>query len=495
MMLLPLPVSVQRLSGSLEFNSRSWEECIISQATDASLSPAESYTLSITRDGIRITAADAAGIYRAKTTVRQLALSQLDSLPCVLINDAPRFTHRGFMVDSARHMQSIDELKRIIDAAALFKFNVFHWHLTDDQGLRIELDGMPGITQKGCMRKSSDFNKRDANPNPYGGFYTKAQMRQIVDYCHERYIKVIPELELPGHSTAILHACPELSCTGKPIELKTTAGVFKDIMCAGNDECFNVIFAILDELCEIFTDDMFHIGGDEAPKARWQACPKCNARLKSEGLEDYEQLQGWFVNKVIDYLKGKGKTALVWNESINGGNLNNDAVIQRWMDKTDNSVKAANAGYKTIISSFKPYYADYPYGMYPLNEVYAYEPLKLKGLTDKGRASVTGIETPIWTEHINNFEQLCRLCFPRWLAVAETGWTPPELKEKTGFLQRSAFFCDELKCMGISSTPPGKVNPSVPSRLNNTVKFFGGFLTKDIVLNFLNPKRDTENQA
>ncbi len=494
MYILPKPAFIDYGGGTLPLKGKSPEELISTVFIDKNADNPESYRLKITERSIAISAGSEIGVFRAKTTLRQLALSHLDCLPTVEIIDAPRFSYRGFMIDSARHMQSVDELKKMIDSASLFKFNRFHWHLADDQGFRIQLEKHPEITEKGCVRNASTFNKNDIRNEPYGGFYIKAELLEIVRYCHERYIEVIPELDVPGHVTALLHARPDLSCTGKELQVKTCGGVFRDILCAGNDDTYAVIRDILDELCDIFTDPMIHLGGDEAPKSRWNSCPKCQEKIRSLGLQNAEELQGYFVNYFSDYLKTKNKRTVVWNESLNGGNLCPDTTAQYWMDKTGVSAKWANDGNALILSPFKPYYADYPYGMYSLKAVYAYEPTGLKNLSETGKRRIIGIESPIWTEYVTNLEKMAYLCFPRYMAVAETGWSSPQLKNYRDFERRAEFFCGVLAGKGLKAAPKTDWNPSPLERVSKTVQFFSGVVSVENIRNLLNPDRERNDE-
>ena len=374
----------------------------------------------------------------------------------------------------------------MIDGAALFKFNKFHFHLSEDQGFRVEMESYPLLTSVGSVRPSSNFGKGENDNTPYGGYYTKEELKDIVKYCEERYIEVIPEFDFPGHTTAVISAYPELSCTGEKIELKTTGGVFKDILCVGNPETLKLIYAVIDEFCEIFPSKYFHIGGDEAPKTRWLNCPKCKAKLQEEGLHTMDELQGWLVNEVASYLKKKGRKAICWNESLNGGNLDKDNItVAQWTNKMDKGIEWANGGNPIIMERFTPYYVDYPYGMHSLKDVYMFNPRKVRGLTSLGAASIKGVESPIWTEYVRNFEKMSYMCFPRWLAVAETGWNGVNTKGYQNFLKSAEFYCDVLKGIGHTPAPKSDWNVAPYTRLNETVGFFKNSLTRENIKNFL----------
>ena len=314
------------------FGGEYWfDECQKIYAFDSELSD-EDYILEIADGKIKITAKGEKGRFYAEKTLSQMAA--MGKLPCCRIEDAPAFPYRGFMIDSARHMQTIDEIKTYIEAAARYKFNVFHWHLCDDQGWRIESERYPELCTKGAYRDCHGFGS--ANTERYGGYYTKEQIRDVIAFCKERFIDVIPEIDMPGHTTAIVSTYPELSCTGEQIPVETTGGIFRNILCAGKEEVFDFCFGILDEVSELFPYGYIHIGGDEAPKERWKECPHCQKRIKNEGLENEEQLQGYFANRIIEYLNKKGKKVFAWNETLYSGLVDN-VIISDWMDKNHKS--------------------------------------------------------------------------------------------------------------------------------------------------------------
>ena len=483
MYLCPQPKNIELKKGMLYFPVKSMPE-IVKKITPE-LSQKESYRINIDENGVLIEGADDTGIYYGELTLKQLMLNYRGCLPYMYLYDEPEFLYRGFMIDSCRHFFTVDEIKKMIDGAAYFKLNKFHFHLSDDQGFRIEIKSYPKLTTVGSVRPSSNFGRGENDNNSYGGYYTKEELKEIVAYCKERHIEVIPEFDFPGHTTAVLAAYPELSCTGEEIAPKTTAGIFKDILCAGNPETLKLVFAVLDELCEIFTGEYIHIGGDEAPKTRWCECDKCKEKLNELGLVNMDQLQGYLANEAAAYLKKKGKKAICWNEAIKGGNVEKDNItVALWRDKTKASIEWANGGNPLIAECFTPYYVDYPYGMHPLKSVYMFEPRKLRGLTSLGGAAVIGVESPIWTEYVTSFEKMTYLCFPRWLAVAETGWNNVNKKGYAKFIKTAEFFCDILKGMGITPAPKEDWDILPQSRLKETVDFFSNTLSKSAVKQF-----------
>ncbi len=359
------------------------------------------------------------------------------------------FPHRGFSLDSVRHMQSIDEIKKLIDAAALLKFNKFHWHLTDDQGWRFQCDCYPLLNTISAIRPYSDFGKAYVN-EPYGRVYTKDEMREIVRYCAERGIDVIPEFDMPGHMSALLHAYPHLSCTGEDVKIKTHQGIFRDVLCLAKEECFQVVTRIIDEFLEVFPGEYIHIGGDETPSAQWKKCPNCQRLMKELGITDYAEYQNVFMNEVINYLESKNRHAIVWNEAARGKNLDKRAVIQYWKESPKETVRFLNEGGKAILSPFSYCYLDYDYSITPLNRTYSLKP-DLPGLTPEGKKNIIGIEAEMWTEYVRDDTRLENLLFPRVIAVSKVALCEnnkpydefvKEVKEYKKQLPHIAF-CDE----------------------------------------------------
>ncbi len=463
--IVPKPNKTELLGGEVEVASLG-----VQTAVDSSLCR-EEYILTLDESGVQIVGGSEQAIFYGRQTLAQLK----GICPCVKITDKPAHGYRGFMLDCVRHMFSLDEIKKLIDAAASLKMNAFHWHLTDDQGFRMWIDRRPSVAIEGSVRRASEFGslKEDGE---YGGYYTSKQMKEIVDYCAERYVTVIPEFDMPGHCSALLHVYPQIGCKGTPVEVKTHQGIFPDVLCAGKDETFEIIFDILEEMLEIFPSEYIHIGGDEAPKKHWKTCPDCQRRIRQTGLKNEEELQGWFTNEIIAFLKSKGRKAIVWNESLKSGLIGKDAVVQMWMDPKNTCVDFANElGGKVIVSDFFHYYCDYPYEMTPLDKTYNYKSV-LKGIKDS--STVYGVEVPIWTEFINNFERLNYMFFPRFAAVAEAGWTNEENKNAADFRRRFKSYSATLSRIGIVAAPPHDWNPPALSRAVGTLKFMNSNVRK-----------------
>ena len=440
---------------------------------------AEEYSIVIDAKGATIKCSTKAGENYAHQTLRQLEFGYSGNIPYLTIHDKPAFSHRGFLIDCCRHFFTVEELKKMIDAAALFKFNKFHWHLTEDQGWRMEIKKYPLLTEKGSQRPYSNFG-RYYDSKPYGGFYTQEEMKDIVEYCRKKSIDVIPEIEIPGHSSACLHAYPHLSCTGKEVPVRTHAGIFKDILCAGKEEVYEFLFNVIDEMTAIFPGEYIHIGGDEAPKDRWKECPHCNKKMRELGLENYEQLQGYMLNRIYDHLQKKGKQAITWNESLRGGNLEKGIIVQNWMEKNDECTIRASQGGKVIVSDFFHYYVNYPLGMTPLKKTYMYEPIPSK-LHENMKKNIIGVETPVWTEFIDNFEDMSKMCFPRMAAVAETGWTNRDKKDYVDFKLRLTYVIRMIEEMGLKYAEESQWDPGFFQSAKQVIKFAYNMYNKETV--------------
>ncbi|MBQ8027901.1 MAG: beta-N-acetylhexosaminidase [Clostridia bacterium] len=469
--IIPKPNFIKEYSGKTKLN----EEKIIFKTNNSFLD--ETYEIEITKERITVTAKTEKAKHYAIVTLRQLK-DESGFVPCLKITDFPRFSYRAFMIDSARHMQTIDEIKTYIQAASELKFNYFHWHLCDDQGFRIESHSFPELNVVGSFRNGWGFGNK--NTEKYGGFYTKEEIKDVVAFCKERFIEVIPEIDMPGHTKAILATYPELSCRGEKIEVETRPGIHEDIMCAGKEETFDFCFRLLEEVMELFPCEYFHIGGDEAPKKRWDSCPHCQKRIKEENLADSEKLQGYFVNRIVSFVESKGKKAIAWNESLNSDMLSKSVIVSDWMDKTHKCEPFANEGGKLIIEDFYHYYLDYPYGMTPLKKTYTFNPY-IEGLNEKGRANVIGVETPIWTEFVEDFEKLCQMCFPRMMAVAETGWTTEENKNYRLFKKNCEAKRAYLASKGIVMTESSKWDPLAYRKAIDLINHYKRFVTKDFI--------------
>lgn len=443
----------------------------------------EGYRIRVQDGQITVTANTRAGKFYAMQTLRQV-MNGAPEIPEFCLCDEPVYEHRGFMIDCVRHFFTVDELKKMIDAAALYKLNKFHWHLTDDQGWRIQIDSYPLLTEIGSRRSGSHFDREKNTREEYGGFYTKDEIREIVCYCADRCIEVIPEVDIPGHTCAAIAAYPYLSCTQEPIPVRVCGGIFRDILCAGKESTYDFVFQVLDEVMELFPSGKIHIGGDEAPKDRWNKCPHCRAVMEREHIADAEGLQGYFTNRVVDHLASKGIHATVWNDSLKSGNLKNSVDVQMWMDRGGYAIRRANRGGKVIISDFSHYYMDYPYGLTPLDKTYNFDPM-LPGLSFEGEQNILGVEGALWTEHVPDFERLCYMAYPRFAAIAETGWSKADQKNVYDFERRFCASIPLLEEIGVKPAPMGKWSSRPVSGKLETARFFLRNLNRDTIKNQL----------
>lgn len=414
------------------------------------------YVLKITPKGVSALAKDDEGLFHAAVTLLQLTGGALEAdLPACTVYDKPRYAYRAGMIDVCRHFFGVDTVKKLIDTMALFKFNYLHFHVSEDQGFRLRIDSMPKLHQIGSERKGTCGDGK-----PVGGYYTKAQIKEIVDYAAERFIQIVPEIDMPGHTRAIVAAYPELSCSGKPTEVASWFGIHSKILCAGKESVYEAIDRIFAETAEMFPCKLFHLGGDEVAKLEWAKCPDCAAAYKREGLKNLEELQGYFTNRVIKLLEKYGKTPILWNEALNSGMLSGDAVVQYWTTDRASAERVSKAvceeGRKVIMSRCNPYYLDYPCGTHSLKAIYELEPSDELG--KKGESGIMGVECPLWTEHISDVEDLFRHFYPRALAVAETGWSAPG-KDYADFRDRLAGVLFLLEKRGAAYTPVAECDP------------------------------------
>ena len=414
------------------------------------------YVLKVTPKGVAALASTDEGLFHAAVTLLQMAGEGGEAdLPACTIYDKPRFGYRAGMIDVSRHFFGVETVKKLIDTMALFKFNRLHFHVSDDQGFRLRIDALPKLHQIGSERKGTCGDGK-----PAGGYYTKAQIKELVDYAAARYIEIVPEIDLPGHTRAIVAAYPELSCSGKPTEVASWFGIHSKILCTGKDKVYEALDKIFAEMAEMFPSPLFHLGGDEVAKLEWAKCPDCAAVYKREGLKNLEELQGYFTNRVIKMLKKYGKTPILWNEALKSDMLDESAMVQYWTtDKPsrDRVLKAVNEeGRQVIMSRCNPYYLDYPCGTHSLKAMYMLEPADELGVKDdKG---IFGVECPLWTEHVADEETLFKRFYPRALAVVETGWSAPG-KDYRDFEDRLKGVLYLLDRRGTVYTPVDECNP------------------------------------
>ncbi|MDF2438350.1 MAG: beta-N-acetylglucosaminidase [Bacteroidota bacterium] len=428
-------------------------------SNDGGNSNKEFYDLKITTKGIAIKANANEGFFYALQTLFQLMpldTSVRRTVPCLQIYDSPRYLWRGMHLDCSRHFFSKDEVKKYIDYIAMYKMNTFHWHLTDDQGWRIEIKKYPLLTQISSQRKETVIGKpvdKKGQPlkdvkydnKPYGGFYTQDEIKEVVAYASERHITVVPEIEMPGHSLAALAAYPQLSCIGGPFEPRTTWGVSDELFCAGNDSSFYFLQDIISEVIDLFPGKYIHIGGDECPKVRWQKCPKCQNRIKEEHLKDEHQLQSYFITRMEKFINDKGRQIIGWDEILEGG-LAPNATVMSWRG-IKGGIEAAKQNHTVVMSPGKPCYFDHYQvkdrtneplaigGFNPIDSVYNYDPTPVT-LSEDQKKYILGAQGNVWTEYILDFKQVEYMAIPRMPALAEALWTKPENKNYRNFIER-----------------------------------------------------------
>lgn len=424
----------------------------------------DAYHLVVSPKSVVIRAATAKGLFYGIQTLRQLAEPADHSfvIPSVEIADYARFGYRGLHLDVSRHFYPVSFIKKHLNALAYYKMNTFHWHLTDGAGWRLQLKKYPELTQKAAWRKSPDWKTwwtgdrkyaTEGDSDAFGGYYTHEDVKEVLDYASKRFITVIPEIEMPGHSEEVLAVYPELSCTGEPYK----HGEF----CAGNDSVFTFLENVLDEVMALFPSEYIHIGGDEAAKGAWKVCPKCQKRIRDNQLKNEDELQSYFVHRIEKYLNSKGRKMIGWDEILEGG-LSKSATVMSWRGE-EGGIKAAKAGNQVVMTPgeycYLDQYQDNPMtepeaigGYLPLGRVYSYDPLNI-GLTADEKKLIKGIQGNVWTEYLSTIEKTEQRMYPRLLALCEVAWTNPEVKDWSRFRSRVSNNMGVLNKMGISPKP------------------------------------------
>lgn len=425
----------------------------------------EAYELSVGDKGIVIKGNEAGLFYGLQSLLQLMPVENASSikLPKVEIKDKPRFGYRGAMLDCGRYFFAPDEVKRFLDQMSYYKLNTFHWHLTEDAGWRIEIKKYPLLTQIGAWRRGtqSGHGAETFDRLPHGGYYTQKQIKDIVKYAQERNITIVPEIDMPGHTLAVLAAYPEVSCTGGPFKVLEQWGIQKDVLCAGNEKTYELIEDVLDELLEMFPSEIIHVGGDEAPKDRWKECPKCQAKMKTEKLNNEDELQSYFIKRIGAYLQSKGRKMLGWDEIMEGG-LAPNAMVMSWRGEKG-GIEAARMHHEVVMAPTTFMYLDYYQaapegepvnigGNLPLEKVYGYEPLSTE-IPTENQKYVIGVQGNLWMEFIHTATKLEYMAFPRLLAVAEIGWSASK-KDFSDFQQRIGHNLQWLDKNGVNFRIP-----------------------------------------
>lgn len=435
----------------------------------------EAYKIKVGAEGIAIYAHNPIGFYRAAQTLRKAlpivkegAEAKVE-LPYVNIQDEPRFVYRGVLLDCARHFFSVEMIKEFLDVMALHGCNQFHWHLTDDQGWRFEVKSMPELALRGSVREQTTIgpNVGIFDGVPHGGYYTQEECRDIVKYAAERYINVIPEIDLPGHMQSALHVYPELGCTGGPYPVRTYWGVSREVLCGGNPKTLEFLKNVLKEVCEVFPSKIIHIGGDECPKDRWKACPTCQAKIKELGLKDdgkhspENQLQSYINKEIEAFMAEQGRDIIGWDEILEGG-LSGKSIVMSWRG-TKGGAEAAKQGHRVIMSPNVFSYIDHPQlkdvakqprttGSYIVSasKVYSFEPLLPDALDEQQQKYILGSQVNLWSEHVAYPEHAFYQLLPRLGAASEVQWCRPEQKDFESFKQRLPQLKKLYDLLGVS---------------------------------------------
>ncbi|MBL7726146.1 MAG: family 20 glycosylhydrolase [Dinghuibacter sp.] len=451
----------------------------------------EGYSLNSSSNEVVILGVDAAGVFRGIQTLLQVIHKEtagVYSIPGMVVLDYPRFSYRGMHLDVARHFFPVSFIKKYIDYLATYKYNTFHWHLTEDQGWRIEIKKYPALTMYGAWRKGTIIGRYPGTGNTnteHGGFYTQEEIKDVVAYAAERHITIIPEIEMPGHSSAALASYPKLGCTGGPYKVQETWGVFEEVFCAGNDETFTFLQDVLDEVIQLFPSKLVHIGGDECPKESWKKCAKCQARIKNEGLKDEHELQSYFIRRIEKYLNARGRNIIGWDEILEGG-LAPNAAVMSWRGE-EGGIEAAKQKHNVVMTPGSHCYFDHTQsrmedsvtigGYTTVDKVYSYDPVP-KELGAEFAPYILGAQGNVWTEYMNNPRKVEYMIFPRMLALSEVLWTPKDKKDWPNFENRMVQHFDWLNKAGINyskawydlqvqvkpGTKPGTINVHLASR-------------------------------
>ena len=429
---------------------------------DNTLTEEEGYELNVSEERISLKGKTEAGVfYGIQTLHKALPITDgttLAAIPCGSVKDSPRFGYRGFMVDVGRHFFGVDYLKEIIDMLALHNINYFHWHLTEDQGWRIEIKKYPKLTEIGSKRKGTikERGSKELDNIPVSGYYTQEEAKEIVRYAAERYITVIPEIDMPGHMLAALASYPELGCTGGPYEVATNFGVFRNVLCGGNEKTLQFAKDVINEIMDIFPSPYIHIGGDECPKYHWKTCAKCQKKIRELGLKASKehtkenQLQAWFMGEVEKEIHKRGREMMAWDEIL-AGNPAKSTIVMAWTTP-EARLKAIENGYRTIVSPIQYlYFSNAKFnqlrGLSSIERVYSFEPVPEEA-TPEQKKNIMGAQACIWTEWTKDSVKMEWQMMPRIAALAEIQWSKPENKNIQDFMERLKHQLDIYKVYG-----------------------------------------------
>ena len=456
-MIIPVPAHISVSEGKYTYT----DQPEVKVTYTKKITGKEAYELTVTPKGVRIKASTDAGVFYARQSLDQMTKGgTVKEIPCCTVKDEPRFPYRDLHVDVSRHFRSVDFLKKQMDAIARFKMNRMHLHLTDAAGWRLEIQAYPRLTSFAAWRPQHTWKQwwqgqraysEEGAPEAYGGYYTREDIRELVRYAAERHIEIIPEIEMPSHSEEVLAAYPELGCSGEP---------YKDSdFCVGNEETFVFLETVLSEVMEMFPSEYIHIGGDEAGKQHWKTCPKCQQRMKDEGIEDVDGLQSYMIHRIEKFVNSKGRRIIGWDEILDGG-LAPGATVMSWRG-TEGGIQAMSQGHDVIMSPGRYCYLDHtqdaPFrepesigGYLPLDSVYVYEPVEASMPQDKLH-HLLGVQANLWSEYVVSDSHAEYMYWPRAIAIAETGWSQPEDRDIEDFRRRVLPALEQMRSDGYST--------------------------------------------
>ncbi|MBR5438494.1 MAG: beta-N-acetylhexosaminidase [Clostridia bacterium] len=418
----------------------------ISLALNDETEDEEGYSLSVRKDEVIIRGKTEKGIFYGIQTLKQMLMYGDLTLCKTEITDCPAFPYRGFMLDSGRYFFTKEAIFTFLEIMALHKLNNFHWHLTEDQGWRFYSENQLLLTEIGSYRSHTNFNTI-----PHSGYYTKEDMKEIVEYAHSLFIKVIPEIDTPGHTVSAIAAYPHLSCFDRNLVTATSWGVKHDVLCVGKESTYEFMYSLLDEVSEIFTDGIIHIGGDEVPTTRWKLCPHCQKRKEEEGLKETADLHTYYLNRIGEYLRSKGTEVIMWNDRVKDYMPDSKLCWQFWsreLNREDISGEIKK-GRPFIISPVNAYYLDLPYGTTDLKTCYDYDPY-IEGVTQENKHLLKGVEACLWTEFVPSMEKAEYCMFPRLGAISESAWTKKENKSYEDFYERLPGYYKHIKAINFT---------------------------------------------
>lgn len=440
---------------------------------------AEQYAIHANESCVFVEAGGISGAVYAAATLAQLCAENGGVMPLCEIEDTPEQPWRGFLIDVCRHFLPMQTLQTIVDLMAYYKYNRLHLHLTEDQGFRFESERFPLLNTIGSYRKSTLVKKNGLvgqDGVPHGGYYTKAELRELVRYCKARGIEIVPEIDMPGHALAMIASYPDLACFPEPVEVATRFGVTdfsKKLFCAGSEKTFEFLFTLLDEVLEVFPFSYVHIGGDEAVKSEWKRCERCQRVMREQGIKSEHELQGYFLNRVIAHLKTRGRNAIIWNDGLSD-TLDQSAICQYWTPLTSSgparTARYINGGGRAILSPVTRVYYDYPYAATPLKKTYCFHP-RLRGVKRTNAGNILGVEAAVWTEWIDSEEKLFFNILPRLAATAETGWCTQDRLDYPQFLKRLKLHFALYDRLGLTYAKNAGKPLSVFHRFSGTLRF------------------------